>query len=123
MVYSTFYEIVIDFTRDYDQIRQAMLKLEHYDKTNIETALQAVNNIIVSNWGSQNFCQVLVFTDCGIGLGSSSLKNAVMNLQLNIKQFSSTGQGDKPWLPFDYPCKLNFLCLGTSNDVYFKKGE
>lgn len=58
MVYSTLYEILVDFTRDYDTIKQALLKIEHYDKTCLENMLQAVKSILLTNWGSQNYSQV-----------------------------------------------------------------
>lgn len=58
LVYSSLFEIIVDFTRDYDVIKQALTKIDHYDKTCIANMLTAVNNILLSNWGSQNFCQV-----------------------------------------------------------------
>lgn len=61
IVYSSSYETVVDFTRDYDLIRQALGKVEHYDKTCLETVLHAINNRFQSTWGVQNYCQVSKF--------------------------------------------------------------
>lgn len=58
MVFSTLYEILVDFTRDYDLIRAALTKIEHYDKTALENMLQTVKSILLTNWGSQNYSQV-----------------------------------------------------------------
>lgn len=96
-----------------------MGKIEHYDKTAIENVLQAINNILLTNWGSQNFCQVLTITDCGIGLGSTSLKNTIANIQTSKLHHGPATE--VPILPFSYPSKLNFLCLGNLSDSYFKK--
>lgn len=126
MVFSTLYEIFVDFTRDYDSIRTSLTKIEHYDKTCLENMLQAVNNILLSNWGSQNYCQVLVFTDGGIGFGATSLPNTITNLKLKkatIHAQTSTAAGDlpaAPWIPFSYPCKLSFVCIGNPADPYFQ---
>lgn len=58
MIYSQLYEVVVDFTRDYDQIRQALTKIDHFDKTSITQMFRACNNIFSSTWGTQNYCQV-----------------------------------------------------------------
>lgn len=125
MVFSTLYEVFVDFTRDYDSIRTALAKIEHYDKTCLENMLQAANNILLSNWGSQNYCQVLVFTDGGIGFGATSLPNTIANLKLKNTimplQLSSSADGPAAaWIPFSYPCKLSFICIGNPTDSYFQ---
>lgn len=61
IVYSSSYETMVEFTRDYDQIRQALTKVEHYDKTCLEIVLHAINNRFQSTWGNQNYCQVKSF--------------------------------------------------------------
>ncbi|KAG4069438.1 hypothetical protein HA402_001737 [Bradysia odoriphaga] len=79
--------------------------------------LTAVNNILLSNWGSQNFCQILVFTDCGIGFGSTSLANAIASIKMS-KTKKDPSQG--LILPFSYTSKLSFICLGSTEDQYFQ---
>lgn len=87
----------------------------------MENVLSAINNILLTNWGSQNYCQVIAITDCGIGLGVTSLKNTILNIQM-AKTKQQTGQPtEPPILPFAYPSKLNMLCLGNLTDIYFKK--
>lgn len=61
--------------------------------------------------------QVLVFTDCGIGFGTTSLKTTIANLKLlKLKKESL----DTACLPFSYSSKLSFVCLGTLNDSYYQ---
>lgn len=60
VVYSTLYEVLVDFTKDYSLIRQELTKIEHFDKTCLYNVLHACNNIMTSNWGNQNFVQILL---------------------------------------------------------------
>lgn len=107
----------MDFTRDYDLIRAALTKIEHYDKTAFENMLQTVKSILLTNWGSQNYSQVLVFTDCGIGIGNTSLKSTIAT----IKQHQSKPETKElSCLPFSFSSKLSFICLGSTADSYFK---
>uniref|UniRef100_A0A240PJY4 Integrator complex subunit 14 n=1 Tax=Anopheles atroparvus TaxID=41427 RepID=A0A240PJY4_ANOAO len=145
IVYSSLYEVLVDFTRDYDSIRQALHKIEHYDKTSLENVLVAVNNAFKSHWGSQNYCQIVFITDCGVGMGPSSLKNTIINIQ-NYKAAcaaavaAATAEGvkdatggvaaavlpqpsDNQWVGFAYPSKLSFVCLGSlATDSAFRCG-
>lgn len=50
----------MEFTRDYDVIRKALYNVEHYDKTCLGNTLQAASSMILTNWGTQNYCQVNV---------------------------------------------------------------
>lgn len=56
--FSSSYDIVVDFTRDYDSIRQALLSVEHQDKTCLKNVLQGASSILLSNWGAQSYSQV-----------------------------------------------------------------
>ncbi|XP_053690339.1 integrator complex subunit 14 [Sabethes cyaneus] len=126
IIYSSLYEVVVDFTRDYESIRQALHKIEHYDKTSLENVLVAVNNMFKTHWGNHNYCQIIFITDCGVGMGSSSLKNTIINLQNYKQQSSSSGVkvpvSDNHWVGFSYPSKLTFMGLGNVNDTAFKFG-
>ncbi|XP_059614765.1 integrator complex subunit 14 [Phlebotomus argentipes] len=108
VIYSSLYEVVVDFTRDYDAIRKALGKVDHYDKTCLENVLHALNSILLTNWGTQNHCQILVFTDCGLGFGSTSIDNVIQRIVTT-----------KQPLPFASPSKLNFICLGNTLDTQF----
>lgn len=115
--------VLVDFTRDYDLIKQSLSKnkIEHCDKTSINKMLEAVNRIFASNWGIQNFCSVILVTDCGIGLGPSSVKNTINNIK-NSRTGIYTDVVAQ--LPFPFPCKLSVMCLGNIiSDSSFKYGE
>lgn len=73
-----------------------------------------MNNILISNWGSQNYCQLIVFSDCGIGLGPTSLHNTIKKFQ-KIRKI----ENENLWLPYPYPSKINIVCLGNTSDPYF----
>ncbi|CAD7080625.1 unnamed protein product [Hermetia illucens] len=107
------YEVLVDFTRDYDLIRQALKKVEHFDKTHLESMLKGVSNILASNWGTQNFCQILAFTDCGMGFGKTALRQTIANVT------SNRHDPEYVWLSFLSSSRLTFICLGNLNDDYF----
>lgn len=114
--------MLVDFTRDYEAIKLAIAKIEHYDKTCLENMLQSVKNILLSNWGSQNQSQVLVFTDCGIGFGQTSIRTTIATLR---SSFSTDAASSGPpstamCLPFTFTSKLSFICIGQPEDAYFR---
>ncbi|XP_063698589.1 integrator complex subunit 14 [Culicoides brevitarsis] len=115
IVYSSSYETVVDFTRDYDLIRQALGKVEHYDKTCLETVLHAINNRFQTTWGVQNYCQLIVVSDCGIGIGQNSVRAMIM-----ARKHATITPVDP--LPFQYPSNICFICVGDMNDSVFKQG-
>lgn len=110
----------MDFTRDYEAIKQAIAKIEHYDKTCMENMLQAVKSILLSNWGSQNHSQVLVFTDCGIGFGPKSLRTTIATLRNQRDTNGTVGTPTTMCLPFTFTSKLSFMCIGQPEDPYFR---
>lgn len=111
--------MVVGFTRDYEEIRKALSSLEHYDKTCVENVLQGLNGILLSTWGSQNYCQVLMVTDCGIGMRNSSVVEVVNGL-IKRKQCNDDSYS---WLPFVCPSRINFCCLGNPAESTFKSSE
>lgn len=64
-----------------------------------------------------NLTKVLVFTDCGIGFGSTSLANAINTIKLSK---TKKDPSQEIILPFSYTCKLSFVCLGSTEDLYFQ---
>ncbi|XP_011144333.1 integrator complex subunit 14 isoform X2 [Harpegnathos saltator] len=63
IVFSSLYEVICPFTRDYDSIRAKLQTIEECDKTCIESALRGVNNVIMAEWGNTTACQVILITD------------------------------------------------------------
>jgi Integrator complex subunit 14/von Willebrand factor type A domain len=105
VVYSALYEVLVDFTKDYSQIKAALSKIEHFDKTCLHNVLLACSNILTSNWGSQSYAQIVMVTDLGIGLGPKSIKNLINGLS-----------GENQPLPFPLPSKFSIMCLGNADD-------
>lgn len=115
MIYSNLYEVVVEFTKDYSQIRQALTKIEHFDKTCLYNVLYACNKQLSSNWGGQNYSQILLVTDVGIGLAKNSVKSLINN--------SGTISHEPQPLPLPFPSKISVMCLGIDDDTGFKYGN
>ena len=60
IAFSSLYEIVSPFTRDFDALKLKLQQLDEYDKTCIETALNGVNRLVLGEWGSATPCQVRI---------------------------------------------------------------
>uniref|UniRef100_A0A1B0BLK4 Integrator complex subunit 14 beta-barrel domain-containing protein n=1 Tax=Glossina palpalis gambiensis TaxID=67801 RepID=A0A1B0BLK4_9MUSC len=90
---------------------------EHGDKLCLLTLMKTVSNILTSNWGTQSQSQVVVFSDCGLGFGKSSIRTFLQNY---------TGKeldAEFNWLKPLKIVKWNFICLGIQNDGYFTMFE
>ncbi|KAH8238878.1 hypothetical protein KR038_005724 [Drosophila bunnanda] len=113
--YTTTAELKVDFTRDYDQIRQAVKKVEAVDKACLMSMLKASVSIM-STWGSQNILQLVVFTDCGLGFGSTSVSGFLDAIA------SNDVDSDFAWLKTLANFNVNFICMGLHGDHYFTRG-
>ena len=112
-MFSSLYEVVCPFTRDYDMIRTKLQNIEECDKTCIEAALHGVNNVVVSEWGGTTACQVIVITDGNPGVGPMSLGDSLNSL--NFPRESNPFP-----LPFSYPGKLTLVCIASQLGKKFK---
>ncbi|KDR17609.1 integrator complex subunit 14-like [Zootermopsis nevadensis] len=63
IAFSSLYEIISPFTRDFDALKLKLQQLEEYDKTCIETALHGVNRLVLGEWGNATPCQVRIPKD------------------------------------------------------------
>lgn len=121
--YSASYEkVLVDFTRDYDHIKQVINKnkIDHCDKTSLNRLLLAANGIFSSNWGTQNYCQIIIVTDCGLGLGKTSIKNTINHIK-NCRTGIITNETTV--LPLPFQSKISVMCLGNIvTDASFKYG-
>ncbi|XP_012151503.1 integrator complex subunit 14 isoform X3 [Megachile rotundata] len=115
VVFSSLYEVICPFTRDYDSIRSKLQNIEECDKTCIETALHGVNNVIMAEWGNTTACQVVLITDGNPGVGPMSLGDSLnsLNLTRDVNPFP---------LPFPYPGKLSIVCIAPQQG-YLKCGN
>lgn len=115
VAYSTVCELKVDFTRDYDQIRQAIKKVEPLDKACLMTMLKTSVSLMAT-WGTQNLLQLVVFTDCGPGFGSTSIAGFLDSYA------GKEAEPEYAWLKMLANYNLNFICLGVHGDLYFTRG-
>ena len=102
VIFSSLWEIVVPFTRDFATLKAGCLSIDVYDKTRIENALQGVESLVMEEWGGVMPVNLILVTDGRVGVGSGSLKES-------LKNFKSEG-GEFP-LPFSFPCNLSVVCL------------
>uniref|UniRef100_A0A3B3UP63 Integrator complex subunit 14 n=1 Tax=Poecilia latipinna TaxID=48699 RepID=A0A3B3UP63_9TELE len=58
MAFSSLWELLVPFTRDYNALQEALSNLEDYDKTCLELALQGVSSVVQQEWGNGCPCQL-----------------------------------------------------------------
>ncbi|KYQ58729.1 UPF0464 protein C15orf44 like protein [Trachymyrmex zeteki] len=117
IAFSSLYEIICPFTRDYEGIRGKLRIIDECDKTFIEGALHGVNNVIMAEWGNATACQVILITDGNPGVGPMSLGNSLNSLN------SLNTQDATPFpLPFPYPGKLSIVCIASQQDPSLQIG-
>lgn len=115
IVFSYLWEQLVPFTRDLDQIKNALNKVEEYSKTCIETALNGVNSVILEEWSIFTPCQVILITDGCSGVGPGSLSHSLQKYQRKESSKNGTEKINFP-LPFTAPCKLNIMCISPASD-------
>ncbi|XP_034032317.1 integrator complex subunit 14 [Thalassophryne amazonica] len=110
MAFSSLWELLVPFTRDYNALQEALSNLEDYDKTCIESALHGVSNVVQQEWGSSCPCQVVLVTDGSLGIGKGSLRHALQTLK-------HRGEDKKFPLPFPFPTKLYITCVASAEEL------
>lgn len=60
VVFSSLWELMVPFTRDYNTLQEALSNMDDYDKTCLESALVGVCNIVQQEWGGAIPCQVMI---------------------------------------------------------------
>ncbi|KTG31205.1 hypothetical protein cypCar_00019065 [Cyprinus carpio] len=108
--FSSLWEVLVPFTRDYNTLQEALNNLEDYDKTCLEAALQGVSNIVQQEWGTSCPCQVVLVTDGALGIGRGSLRHSLQTVKQRVE--------DKKFpLPFPFPSKLYVMCIANAEEV------
>ena len=98
MMFSSLYEKSVEFTRDYEKIKDVLLtNQEYYDKTDIINALIGARDLVLEEWGpSCPLVNIILVTDGQLGVSA-------YDLDLSSKKIF-----------FDFPCKLHAVLLGPS---------
>ncbi|KAG5839540.1 hypothetical protein ANANG_G00206040 [Anguilla anguilla] len=110
LAFSSLWEVMVPFTRDYNTLQESLSNLEDYDKTCLESALQGVSNIVQQEWGSACPCQVVLVTDGSLGIGRGSLRHSLATLK-------HRGDDKKFPLPFPFPAKLYIMCIANAEEL------
>ncbi|XP_076067921.1 integrator complex subunit 14 isoform X4 [Oratosquilla oratoria] len=58
VIFSSLYEVVAPFTRDFELIKNVLTTLDEYDMTNLETGLLGAAQHVLDEWGNGTPCQV-----------------------------------------------------------------
>uniref|UniRef100_A0A3Q3J484 Integrator complex subunit 14 n=1 Tax=Monopterus albus TaxID=43700 RepID=A0A3Q3J484_MONAL len=110
MAFSSLWELLVPFTRDYNALQEALSNLEDYDKTCVESALNGVSNVVQQEWGCASTCQVVLVTDGSLGIGKGSLRHSLQTLK-------QRGDDKKFPLPFPFPTKLFIICVANAEEL------
>ncbi|XP_063651254.1 integrator complex subunit 14 isoform X4 [Pan troglodytes] len=110
VVFSSLWELMVPFTRDYNTLQEALSNMDDYDKTCLESALVGVCNIVQQEWGGAIPCQVVLVTDGCLGIGRGSLRHslATQNQRSESNRFP---------LPFPFPSKLYIMCMANLEEL------
>ncbi|KAK2848065.1 hypothetical protein Q7C36_009747 [Tachysurus vachellii] len=110
VAFSSLWELMVPFTRDYNTLQEALNNLEDYDKTCLEAALQGVSNVVQQEWGCTCPCQVVLVTDGSLGIGRGSLRHSLATMK-------QRGEDKKFPLPFPFPTKLYIVCIANAEEL------
>lgn len=110
VVFSSLWELMVPFTRDYNTLQEALSNIDDYDKTCLESALQGVSSVVQQEWGGSIPCQIVLVTDGCLGIGKGSLLNSLSSL-------SQRGESNRFPLPFPFPSKLYVMCMANLEEL------
>lgn len=116
VVFSSLYEVLVKFTREFEVLKKACNSVTTYDKTVFETAFQGIEMLVMEEWGSFTPIELVLVTDGCSGIGDGSLREAFNGI-------STRNPENRFPIPFSFPCHLNILCLSndTRDKQYFEK--
>ncbi|XP_064870474.1 integrator complex subunit 14-like [Oncorhynchus nerka] len=110
VAFSSLWELLVPFTRDYNTLQEALNNLEDYDKTCLEAALHGVSNVVQQEWGHACPTQVVLVTDGSLGIGKGSLRHSLQTLK-------GRPEDKKFPLPFPFPAKLFIMCIANAEEL------
>ena len=96
-VFSSSCELLSTFTRDYKLLTSKLSDIQFCDRTDLRSALVAVVDLVVSEWGSFAPCQVVVVTDGSPGVKHQDASHRIISV------------------PF--PCQLSVVCVCSREEL------
>lgn len=109
IAFSSLWEIVVRFTRDYDALKEGCLNVDTYDKTFIGNALNGVSNLVIEEWGCSVPVQLILVTDGNLG-GATTINEILTNRLGEDAENACT-------LPLPFPCVMHIVCMSTLEDT------
>ena len=97
--FSSVCEVVVPFTRNYGLLKEKLEEIEVIDRTDLHTALVAMVEVMVAEWGAFAPCQVVLVTDGSPGVRHQDFVHR------------------KPLLNIPFPCQLHVLCIATRDEL------
>lgn len=116
ITFSSKYEQLVGFTRNYSEIHDALVNLGEFDKKNIENGLYGAGYCITKEWGIMSHCNIILITDGVIGIGESSLRYLVSSYANKEKSMYS-----HLTLPFKFPSSLFIVQLKSPTEDTFSE--
>lgn len=110
LAFSSLWEIVVPFTRDYQSLKNGCITVDTYDKTSFDNGFSGVVGHVIEEWGTSIPCQVILVTDGRTGSGQGSLRDL-----LDGKRSNNPDQPSP--FPIPFPCKIHVVCIATSNEL------
>ena len=109
IAFSSLWEIVVRFTRDYDALKEGCMNVDTYDKTFLGNALNGVSNLVIEEWGCSVPVQLIIVTDGNFG-GAGSINEVLTNRLGDMAENTCT-------LPLPFPCIMHVVCMSTFDDT------
>ena len=97
--FSSVCDVVVPFTRNYGQLKEKLGDIVVLDRTDLHTALVAMVEVMIAEWGVFAPCQAVLITD-----GSPGVKH-----QDSVHR--------RPSLNIPFPCQLHVLCIATRDEL------
>jgi len=109
VAFSSLHEVVVKYTKDFDELKAACNEFVIYDKTIYEKMFVGVENMITEEWGKTVAHNIVLITDGTCGFGDGSLKD-LFNDMNNLKAES------KFPFPFSFPFHFTVVSLEYHSD-------
>ncbi len=109
IAFSSLWEIVVRFTRDYDALKDGCMNVDTYDKTFLGNALNGVSNLVIEEWGCSVPIQLVVVTDGNFG-GAATINEVLTNRLGDMAENTCT-------MPLPFPCVMHIVCMSTFDDT------
>uniref|UniRef100_A0A3B3Z9W1 Integrator complex subunit 14 n=1 Tax=Periophthalmus magnuspinnatus TaxID=409849 RepID=A0A3B3Z9W1_9GOBI len=110
MAFSSLWELLVPFTRDYNALQEALSNLEDYDKTCSAGVGQCVSLSGRTRVHSPCVPKMVLVTDGSLGIGKGSLRHSLQALK-------HRGEDKKFPLPFPFPTKLYVMCVANAEEL------